>query len=59
MAALAVLAVIVAGCSSTSPGTGSSGGNSAASAHEKAVMFAECMRENGVSGFPEPDASAS
>jgi hypothetical protein len=58
LAALAVLAVIVAGCSSTSAGTGSSsGGNSAAATHEKAVKFAECMRANGVSAFPDPNAS--
>jgi hypothetical protein len=38
-------------------GTGSSGGNSTASAREKAVKFAECMRTNGVSAFPDPDAS--
>ena len=25
--------------------------------HEKAVKFAECMRANGVSAFPDPDAS--
>ena len=24
---------------------------------DKAVKFAECMRENGVSAFPDPDAS--
>jgi hypothetical protein len=60
LAALAVLAVIVAGCSSTSAGTGSSsGGNSAAATHEEAVKFAECMRDNGVSAFPDPDASGA
>ena len=57
LAALAILALIVAGCSSTSAGTGSSGGNSTASTHEKAVRFAECMRANGVSAFPDPNAS--
>jgi hypothetical protein len=25
--------------------------------HQKAVKFAECMRANGVSAFPDPDAS--
>jgi len=53
LAALALLALIVAGCSSTSGGTGSS----TSAAHEKAVKFAECMRANGVSGFPDPTAS--
>jgi hypothetical protein len=47
LAALAMLAVIVAGCSNApaGTGTGSSGGNSAAATHEKAVKFAECMRD--------------
>jgi len=49
-----MLAVIVAGCSNGPAGTGSS--NSTAAAHEKAVKFAECMRANGVSAFPDPDA---
>jgi hypothetical protein len=53
-AALALLAVIVAGCSSTSGGTG---GNSTAATHGKAVKFAECMRANGAGAFPDPDAS--
>ena len=35
----------------------SSGGNSTATTREKAVKFAECMRANGVSAFPDPDAS--
>jgi hypothetical protein len=56
LAALAMLAVIVAGCGNGSAGTGS-GGNSTAATHEKAVKFAECMRANGVSAFPDPNAS--
>jgi hypothetical protein len=58
LAAVAMLAVIVAGCSSGSADTGdstaTSGGHSTAT---KAVRFAECMRANGVSAFPDPDAS--
>jgi hypothetical protein len=61
-AALAMLAVIVAGCSNGSAkngnagaasSTGTAGGSTAASHNstatpcEKAVKFAECMRENG------------
>ena len=61
LAALAILAVIVAGCGNGSAGIGNgnatSGGNSTASSGEKALKFAECMRANGVSGFPDPDAS--
>jgi hypothetical protein len=63
LAALAMIAVIVAGCGNGSAGTGS-GGNSTAASHnstattrEKAVKFAECMRANGVSDFPDPNAS--
>jgi hypothetical protein len=59
LAALAMLALTCAGCSNASAGTGSSGGNGTATAHEKAVKFAECMRANGVSAFPDPDASGS
>jgi hypothetical protein len=54
LAAFAMLAVIVAGCGSASAGGGN---NSTATARDKAVKFAECMRTNGVSGFPDPDAS--
>jgi hypothetical protein len=58
LATLATLAVIVAGCGSGSAGTSNStaasGGNAT---HRKAVKFAECMRANGVSGFPDPNAS--
>jgi hypothetical protein len=68
LAALAMLALIGAGCSSgsaengstgagSSTGARSSGGNSTATTREKAVKFAECMRDNGVSDFPDPDAS--
>jgi hypothetical protein len=54
LAALAVISVIGAGCG----GNGSSdSSNTTAANQEKAVKFAECMRENGVSEFPDPDAS--
>jgi hypothetical protein len=68
LATLAMLALIVAGCSHTSAGAGGSGGNPAATTpagagssavtrHERAVAFAQCMRANGISAFPDPDAS--
>jgi hypothetical protein len=57
LAALAMLAVIVAGCSNAPASTSSIGSNSTATTREKAVKFAECMRANGVSAFPDPDAS--
>ena len=57
-ATLAVLALIVVGCSSAPAGAGSSsGGTSTATSHGKAVEFSECMRTNGISAFPDPDAS--
>jgi hypothetical protein len=51
--------LISAGCGSSAPsetGTASSPGT-ATTAREKAVKFAECVRDNGVSAFPDPDAS--
>ena len=59
LAALAVIAMIGAGCSNTpgGTGTGSSGGNNTATNRDQAVKFAECMRANGVRDFPDPDAS--
>jgi len=58
LAALAMLAVILAGCRNGGAGMGS---NSTDARHnstrEKAVKFAECMRANGVGAFPDPDAS--
>jgi hypothetical protein len=53
-AALALIALIGAGCGGSE---NSGGGNTTAANQEKAVKFAECMRENGVSEFPDPDAS--
>jgi hypothetical protein len=59
LAALAMVALISADCSNTpaETGTGSSGGNKNATNRDKAVTFAECMRENGVTEFPDPNAS--
>ena len=59
LAALAIVVLIGAGCSSSSSetGTGSSDPDKSATPREKAVAYAECMRANGVSGFPDPDAS--
>ena len=57
VALIGLIGLIVAGCSNTAD-TGSNGGGSKnATTHEKAVKFAECMRHNGVSAFPDPDAS--
>jgi hypothetical protein len=63
LAVLAVLAMIGVGCGNGSAGADNSaltrGGNGNASTHGGAVKFAECMRTNGVSGFPDPDASGA
>ncbi|MDT4937934.1 MAG: hypothetical protein QOG80_1605 [Pseudonocardiales bacterium] len=56
LAALALLAVCVAGCSNAPAGTSTVSKNTT---HDKAVRFAECMRSNGVSGFPDPAASGA
>jgi hypothetical protein len=55
LAAFAMVALIGAGCSDDSDGTGT--GSDAAANQTQAVKFAECMRDNGVSEFPDPDAS--
>jgi hypothetical protein len=55
LAALAMVAMIGAGCG----GNDSSSGNTTADNQGKATKFAECMRQNGVSEFPDPDASGN
>jgi hypothetical protein len=50
LAALAVITLISAGCSNAP--TGTSTANNTAADHEKAMKFAQCMRDNGVSRFP-------
>jgi hypothetical protein len=57
--ALIAMVALISGCGASTPpstGTGSSGANNTANA-KKAVRFAECMRSNGVSEFPDPGAS--
>ena len=61
LAALALIALISAGCGSNAPsetGTASSSAsrNKKLTARDKAVKFAECMRAHGVSDFPDPNA---
>jgi hypothetical protein len=61
LAALALIAMValISACGSSAPaatGSGGSGNNTAAHV-QKAVKFAECMRNNGVSKFPDPGAS--
>jgi hypothetical protein len=59
-----VVAVTAAGCggaqsgsgTSTAGHTGTASHRSAVAPREKAVKFSECMRANGVSDFPDPNA---
>jgi hypothetical protein len=55
LAALAMVALIGAGCSNESDENGSAGNTNAR--QEQGVKFARCMRDHGVSEFPDPDAS--
>lgn len=62
MAALVLIAVValLSACGSSAPAktsAGGSGDNNSAANVEEAVKFADCMRDNGVSDFPDPDAS--
>lgn len=61
LAALALIALValISGCGSSAPAdTGrSSGATHASAAAQQGVKFAECMRHNGVSNFPDPNAS--
>ena len=52
LVALAMLAVIVAGCSNAPTGD-------TAGTPRNALAFSQCMRANGLSAFPDPDASGS
>ncbi len=55
LAALALTAMValISACASQTD----TGGNSTATNLAKGVKFAQCMRANGVSAFPDPDAS--
>jgi hypothetical protein len=56
LAALALIALIGAGCGSNASSDSSTAGGTDKKA-SKAVKYAECMRDNGVTKFPDPDAS--
>ncbi len=56
LAALAMVVVIGTGCSNE-PAENGDAGNTDAASQEQAVKFAECIRGNGVSDFPDPNAS--
>jgi hypothetical protein len=60
VAALATIAMValISACGSNAPDATGSGSNTAANV-QQAVKFAQCMRANGVSQFPDPDASGA
>jgi hypothetical protein len=61
LAALALTAMVglISACGSNTPAdpAGSGGGSGTTAAREQAVKFAECIRSNGVSAFPDPNVS--
>jgi hypothetical protein len=60
LTALAMFALISVGCSTPSATTGpSNDGGNANATRQQAVRFAQCMRDNGVKAFPDPDASGA
>jgi hypothetical protein len=52
LAALAVIALAGAGCSNSE-----STGGASVTTSSRALEFSQCMRDNGVEEFPDPDAS--
>jgi hypothetical protein len=60
LAALALIAmvVLISACGSSAP-AGTGGANNITANAQKAVKFAECVRRNGVSDFPDPSASGN
>src|SRR5262245_58714438 len=58
LAALAMVALLSAGCSNAAAETRSASTTSAAP-RDVAVKFAACMRANGAREFPDPDASGT
>ncbi len=60
--ALIAMVAMISACGSGAPaetGGGGGGGNNAAAHAQQAVKFAECMRGNGVSTFPDPGGSGN
>jgi hypothetical protein len=57
LAALAMVALIGAGCSNAPSENGGTSTSTNDTNRDKAMKFAECMRDNGVSEFPDPEAS--
>ncbi len=56
LVALVAIAVLTSACGSSTPGATNSASDPTAS-HNQAVTFSQCMRNNGMSNFPDPGAS--
>ena len=56
LTALAVVALIGAGCGSNAPSETGTGRHEKPTDRDKAVKFAECVRQHGVGDFPDPNA---
>jgi hypothetical protein len=56
LVALALVALISAGCGSDAPSETGTGGKKNATDQDKAVKFAECIRAHGVPHFPDANA---
>jgi hypothetical protein len=54
---LSAVVALISACGSNSPAA--TGGNNTAANLAEAVKFSQCMRANGVSQFPDPDASGA
>lgn len=54
-ASAAALTVTVAGCGGAGDPRSDSSGSNTNSTLEQAVKYAQCMRENGLTDFPDPD----
>jgi hypothetical protein len=57
--ALIAMVALISGCGSSRSAQTSGGGTVTGANAKKAVKFAECMRKNGVSQFPDPPASGN
>jgi hypothetical protein len=57
LAVIAAVALTSAGCGSSGPSETATGKPKASSARARGTKFADCMRDHGVSAFPDPDAS--
>jgi len=57
--ALITIVALISGCGSSSPAASTGGGSNITAAAQKGVKFSECMRSNGVSTFPDPNASGT